>query len=131
MKLCAIDQAVLGVSPRLPRIRKRHGRCFELAALGQQQDPTWTLVHGRIHGWIGHAWLVRADEVYDTVLDKFMSVEQYTAQERAVPERTYSLKEAARMICDSGYWGPWHKTQASVNGMVWQRNGMVSQRRRR
>jgi len=114
------------VSPRLRRIRKRSGRCFELAAKGQQQDPTWTLFH-----WVIRAWLVRGDEVYDAVLDKFMSVDQYTGQERAVPERTYSLKEAARMICDAGYWGPWHETHGNVNGMVWQRNGMVSQRRRR
>jgi hypothetical protein len=86
------------------------------------QDPTWTLVHGVIREWIGHAWLVRGDEVYDAVLDKFMSVEQYTDQERAVPERTYSAKEAARMICDAKYWGPWHETHGNVNGMVRQRS---------
>jgi len=91
--------------------------------MGQMQDPTLTLVHGVIREWIGHAWLVKCDEVYDAVLDKFMPVEQYIAQERAVPERTYSAIEAAKIISRASCWGPWHETKGNVNGLLGKRGG--------
>lgn len=46
---------------RIPRLRKREGRCYELGLRGCLQAPEWKLVHGTCNGHngtrIGHAWL--------------------------------------------------------------------------
>lgn len=103
--------------PRV-RARDRTHRCYELAGKGQQRDPSWTLVHGTIRGWIGHAWLEKDGAVYDAVLDRFMSVEQYVEEFGAKVERRYSRKEAAHEILSAQRltWGPWHATKGAGLG---------------
>ncbi len=61
-------------SPRL-RVRRRQGRCYELAFKGLLAAPEWTLVHGTVSNRsaaadqsnaerIEHAWLERDGQVY-------------------------------------------------------------------
>lgn len=97
--------------PRLPRIRKRAHRCYELAGRGQQRDPSWTLVHGTLESCIGHAWLEKEGTVYD----RFMPIAQYIEEYAALAERRYSAKEAAEAMLSAkrATWGPWHKTDAA------------------
>jgi hypothetical protein len=86
------------------RPRNRQHRCFELAARMQCDDPTWSLVHGYIDGWIEHAWLRREGVVYDAVQDKSYTVEQYTTEFAAKEVASYDLKTACRLIAYSGLY---------------------------
>lgn len=110
-----MEATLVTAVPTGPRVRARNrkGRCFELAGKGQWRDPSWTLVHGSIFGWIAHAWLVKDGMVYDAVGDQFMSERDYQEQYQSVIERSYQWKEAAMFLADSPHWGPWHKTSAS------------------
>jgi len=95
------------------KVRRRLGRCFELAGRGQQMvDPTWTLVHGRIAAvpglLVAHAWLEKRGVVYDPVLDRLMPARQYARDQSAVIERRYSFWQAVKASHASGHWGPWH-----------------------
>lgn len=104
-------------SPRV-RARNRQGRCFELSLKGQLLDPSWTLVHGSIFGWIGHAWLIKDGTVYDPVLDQYLTQIENGQMREAVVERTYQLKEAAGLCASAGHYGPWHATSATVQGRL-------------
>lgn len=102
--------------PRLPRIRKRTDRSYELAAKGQQRDPSWTLVHGTLKRGIEHAWLEKDGSVYDPVADFFMASDQYVAALQAVAERRYSALEATEEMSSRKVktWGPWHTTKGAL-----------------
>lgn len=104
--------------PRL-NVRRRMGRCFELAGRGQQAvDPTWSLVHGYIAVFpdkprrnclmMAHAWLQKGHTVYDPVVDSVFSSKEYTDRFGAKPQRRYSAALAARFIHAFKHWGPWH-----------------------
>jgi hypothetical protein len=53
---------------RVPRLRKREGRCYELALRGCLKASEWELVHGecidKFGNRIGHAWLEFDGESY-------------------------------------------------------------------
>jgi hypothetical protein len=102
------------LSCRLPRIRNRKGRCYELAAMGCfVPGPGWVLVHGEVNGppptvgRIGHAWLELDGLVYDPVLDQAIGQDVYTAKFSAIPVTRYTSVEAANQIATRGHYGPW------------------------
>ena len=103
----------------LKRIRKRQGRCYELAyraMLYETGAEKFTLVHGTIRDWIGHAWIELGDgRVYDPVLNTYFLAVEYIAAMRAVAERRYNHIEAMRMA-KHGNSGPWHATSGAGHG---------------
>jgi hypothetical protein len=103
----------------LKRVRDRRGRCYELAFKAVHEEPgadKFTLVHGYVHTTFGdalaHAWIETSDgRVYDTLLDRYMAIDEYTAERGAVIERRYTRMEAVQLAADTGdLGGPWHKT---------------------
>jgi hypothetical protein len=97
---------------RLPRVRKRIGRCYELSYAGLLQAPSWILVHGYVaHAReveCGHAWLERDGLVYDAVLDELMPASVYRAHVCATELKRYTSVEAAREMLRTGHSGAWH-----------------------
>jgi hypothetical protein len=106
----------------LARIRKRQGRCYELAVtvmLGEAEADQWVMVHGRLklakafgrpglEGWYDHAWIVLDDgRIYDVVHDHYSSSEQYRARWGAVADHHYSQSDTSRLIDVSRNYGPW------------------------
>ena len=98
---------------RLSRIRKRTGRCYELALKGVLQAPEWILVHGEVRGpegqRIGHAWLEgpSSDTVYDAVCDAVCSREAYLTHFAGVELARYTCKEASANVVQQSHYGPW------------------------
>ena len=96
---------------RTKRIRKRAGRCYELAMRGCMQAPEWELVHGecdvRSGGQIGHAWLEFDGEAYCPVLDDTMPVSVFLRVQGARTHARYSSEDAAILMLRSGHYGPW------------------------
>jgi hypothetical protein len=109
-----------GSGPRI-RARTRARRCYELAARGLLQDPSWRLVHGTNLGMAGHAWLTKDGIVYDAVRDQYMAADVYAQKRGAVAERHYGPNEAAEQVCLAGHWGPWHETAGAVQGVIRRR----------
>ena len=68
----------------LKRIRKRHRRCYELAAWIELDD-------GRI---------------YDAVKDSYEPAEQYMARNEAIVDHRYSQREMCHLVSVSGNAGP-------------------------
>jgi hypothetical protein len=107
----------------LARVRKRAGRCFELAWRVMAYEPgaeRFTLVHGGIlqhrtlsENMIAHAWIELDDgRVYDPVTNKYMPTGEYAARRRAVVERRYDQREAMRASVEAGgHYGPRHETK--------------------
>jgi hypothetical protein len=108
----SILAALIDIDCRLPRIRKRDGRCYELSYAGQLQAPSWILVHGYVahaHGVeCGHAWLERDGLVYDAVLDELMPASVYKADVCATELKRYTFVKAASEMLRTGHSGPWH-----------------------
>lgn len=105
----------------LRRVRKRHGRCYELALKIMSREPgaeRFALVHGYIgHRMpIGHAWIETGDgRVYDPVDDRYLPAAEYAASQGAVVERRYTRTEAMRMMVErDGHCGPWHPSPVGV-----------------
>jgi hypothetical protein len=104
------------------RARSRRGRCYELAFKGQIRDTSWILVHGTVRGRlrngtigrIGHAWLVKGQEVYDPVLDASTTAEEYANKYAAVEERRYTAEEMAKLVLSTNSRGPWHETNGAT-----------------
>ena len=103
----------------LRRVRKRLGRCYELAFRIMFEEPgaeKFALVHGHVstlRGVIGHAWIEIGDgRVYDPVLDRYVPAEDYIAGLSAVIERRYTKLEAAKIAVHARYYGPWHEIDA-------------------
>lgn len=98
---------------RIDRVRDRRGRCYELAAKGQEKAPAWLLVHGEVNACpqgvarTGHAWLELDGVVHDPVLDLEFSVEGYAFFVGAVEAIRYTRDEAAQRMVESGHYGPW------------------------
>lgn len=82
---------------RIKRIRKRVGRCYELAMRGCMQAPEWELIHGECDvcsgGRIGHAWLEFDGEAYCPVLDKVMPAGEFVRRLDARVQVRYSSEE--------------------------------------
>jgi hypothetical protein len=98
---------------RLPRIRIRTGRCYELAFRGASRAPRWSVVHGHIvcdGVRIAHAWLLNGGEVFCPTYDRTFGEAEYLAIHGGVPTVTYTLLEANRLLCLHGHYGPWHKS---------------------
>src|ERR1035437_3222303 len=102
----------------ISRLRKRHGRCYELALRVMLHEPgaeRFTLIHGRISQiknddyLINHAWINLNDgRIYDPVLDKYIPAVEYLATRCAVIERQYTHEEAMSISVKAGHYGPWH-----------------------
>lgn len=102
---------------RLPRIKNRAGRCYELACKGLMRAPDWLLVHGR-YGHdvsLGHAWLLREGQIFCPTYDRLFEEQLYYAFANAVPEVTYTHVDAAVNIVRQGHYGPWER-MADSNG---------------
>ena len=102
----------------LARIRKRDGRCYELALKAMLLEPEadrWTLVHGRV--WRGipgelidHAWIELDDgRVYDPVKNTYMPGRQYRLMRKVVEVRRYTKQEAMALCAEAKHYGPWQK----------------------
>jgi hypothetical protein len=96
----------------LRRIRKRQGRCYELANRVVFKETGWRLIHGRLHASVPvvpyeHAWLERDGNFYDPVLDKWFDAAEYVTTFGAVIDRSYSAKEAAHALLEHNHHGPW------------------------
>lgn len=111
---------------RIPRLRKRAGRCYELALRGvlraAELEEEWTLVHGTCRGiagsTIGHAWLERGAMVYDPVCDQQFTFEDYATTYGALSIVRYSSPEAAMALLTAGHYGPWDPL-ACIDGTRW------------
>jgi hypothetical protein len=77
--------------------------------MGQQRDPSWTLVHGRCtRAGFGYAWLERDGMAYRPVLDRFQPVAEFYREQHAVPVHRYHMSAAARAMIEAGWhWGLW------------------------
>jgi hypothetical protein len=69
----------------LKRVRKRQGRCYELAYRAMSYEPEahkWKLVHGSIlrSMRVAHAWVLlpEVDQIYDPVFNKYFGAREYT-----------------------------------------------------
>jgi len=111
---------------RIPRLRKRAGRCYELALRGvlrgAREGEEWTLVHGTCRGiagsTVGHTWLERGGVVYDPVRDQQFTAEEYATTYGAASVVRYSSREAATAGGMAGNYGPWEPL-ARIDGLVW------------
>jgi hypothetical protein len=96
----------------LARIRKRQGRCYELAARVMMDEvgaDQFTLVHGYCHTrFFGHAWIELGDgRVFDPVLDVTWSADEYAKRLGAEAEHRYSQMEFAKLMSATRVYGPW------------------------
>jgi hypothetical protein len=112
----------LGTMRSLRRVRKRRGRCYELAFRVMHEEPgaeRFVLVHGVVGKRFGHAWIelddgTVYDPVYDPVSDRCVPADEYTAMFHAVVERRYTRAEAIDKMLENGF-GPWHDTAGVTN----------------
>jgi hypothetical protein len=92
----------------LKRIRKRAGRCYELALKVMTEEPgaeKFTLVHGRGPLGVPHAWVETGDgRVYDAVADSYTPIDEYQCS----AERRYTQAEARQAMLENRTSGPWH-----------------------
>jgi hypothetical protein len=99
----------------LRRVRKRPGRCYELAfrvVFENPDDMDLLLVHGRARFLdfelpFDHAWVVQGDKVYDPVMDIWMPEVVHDRDWAAVPEAVYSKVQAARLLSMTKRYDPW------------------------
>jgi hypothetical protein len=100
----------------LERVRKREGRCYELAWRVMCDEPGadhFTLVHGCAGpNLIGHAWIDLNDgHVYDPVRNEYVLAADYAAfMGGAVTDHRYTRLEAMTVSAAAGHYGPWHAT---------------------
>lgn len=95
--------------PRL-EVKVRGGRCYELAARGQLNAPSWVLVHGEVtfsSVRLAHAWLETARMVYDSTLDKKFGKLEYRSRFHSLAFHRYDAKEAAKLMARHRDYGPW------------------------
>jgi hypothetical protein len=96
-----------------PRLRN----CYELAAramIYEEDAPKWRLVHGKLYGKIGHAWIMLSDQLlYDPTDHEYICDPEVLAYFH--PERLYSQHEACTQINASGHYGPWHETPLELS----------------
>lgn len=95
---------------RVPRIRNRRGRCYELAYEGAMRAPQWLLVHGYFDCQgvrLGHAWLLHEGKIFCPTLDRVFDEAAYYAEHQTVPLVTYTLHQAANLVIEHKHYGPW------------------------
>jgi len=110
------SKELLGLSCRIPRLRRRLGRCYELSYLGLLADAEWTLVHGSLRGpesqggWVGHAWLHRKSDqmIFDPAQDLLLSRFDFQLKHRQKTHCEYSRMQAMLFATHFGHYGPWH-----------------------
>ncbi len=96
----------------------RLGRCYELAGrwlLDHSDDDDALLVHGHIYNpfeggnysELDHAWIVKADQVWDPTLGKWWNKEAYYQLFRVEEYATYTFEEMAKLMLQTKHWGPW------------------------
>ena len=98
---------------RVPRLRKRAGRCYELSFRGILQAHDWVVVHGTCNGppgvgTIGHAWLERDGMVFCPSADKSFQLHEFIRTHSAVGIARYSFADACAMVGEFRHYGPWH-----------------------
>ena len=98
----------------LSLVRKRQGRCYELAykvLMDEPDVPGLLLVHGtvvEVRTRISHAWLMLPDgRAYDPVLKRYFSAREYVGRFEAIADRSYTPKEAAEAALHHKHFGPW------------------------
>ena len=94
-------------------LRRRKGRCYELAYRGVQQANEWRLVHGEVdgppgHERIGHAWLELGETAYNPTDDTFHPCWRFRIMLRATPIAFYPIGAAHEKAAQFGHFGPWH-----------------------
>jgi hypothetical protein len=100
----------------LRRVRNRAGRCYELAWKVMIDEPGSDQFQ-LVHGWLtlpqfpqlyGHAWIVLpGDRIYDPVMNRYFTHEEYAAKFNAAVERSYSRQEAFEALRHYHHFGPW------------------------
>ena len=103
--------------------KKRLGRCFELAGSYVLSNPDLILVHGTIFSSaepLAHAWVENSEmEVYDLVENKTYGPGEYYQKHDAKKIVTYTQKELAAEVVETGTWGPWkEKGYKDIPGLV-------------
>ena len=87
------------------------GRCYDTAAreiISGRVSEGSILVHGRIGGSLGHAWIELAGRIWDPESKQWFPKDEYLSGTRAVEDRRYTREGMAQQIADSGHSGPWH-----------------------
>lgn len=105
---------------RLPRVKDRRGRCYELAYKGVMRAPSWTLVHGCFEcdgARLGHAWLLRDGEIFCPTFDRVFDESEYYAKHHTVPLVTYTVMEAVRFAVIHKHYGPWLREDELLVGI--------------
>lgn len=110
------DRDVIGLKCRIPRLRKRLGRCYELSYEGLCRDPDWTLVHGALKGapelggWVSHAWLLKESDqmIFDPAQDRLFAKYEYQLRHKPKVYAEYNLFEAMCFVAHFKHSGPWH-----------------------
>lgn len=104
-------------------VRKRLGRCYELAAKALCFDRAFSdgavLVHGMVTSpfpdtplqTIDHAWVEDGDRLWDPTLNRFYARADYYSRFDAVAVDRYTLVEAAKQTAKHGHWGYWTDRQ--------------------
>lgn len=95
---------------RLPRVRSRLHRCYELAWHGVMRAPEWTMIHGYLDCdgvAVGHAWLAHDGQVFCPTSDRLFTQAEYEAEMKPVILATYSQKQAAAEAIAHRHYGPW------------------------
>jgi hypothetical protein len=97
---------------RIPRLRFRARRCYELAYLGamraHEHGEEWRIVHGVWSEYgFGHAWLVKDGTTFCPTSDRAFSEQEYRETHHAEPRIIYTREQAARLASEHGHFGPW------------------------
>jgi len=109
----------------LARIRKRNGRCYELAARAMLYEPDsdqFTLVHGSAahpdHGGrrLNHAWIELDDgrTIYEPVTDSRQPAAYLAATYQLLVDHRYSRQEACALMSATRNYGPWTEAERAA-----------------
>jgi len=101
----------------LARVRKRDGRCYELALTVMLNEPgaeQFTLVHGTVRSLsydpplrIGHAWIELGDgRIYDPAADRYEPPKRWWKQARV--QHRYGRSDVAHLVAMFAHNGPWN-----------------------
>jgi hypothetical protein len=106
------------------RHKNRDGRCFELSLSYLLDHPEYTLVHGTLNSDVlplAHAWIENQNGyVYDLVKNQEFPVQEYYQKYQAKKVVTYSIKEAAVQMSETGTSGPWDDKYKNIPNLVHQ-----------
>jgi len=93
----------------------RLGDCYRSAGhyVMDHRTDEYRMVHGTVDlrgVAISHAWVEFRDVVYEGVQGQFYAKSSYYRVMRAVPEQTYTAREAMDKMLETGVFGPWGPT---------------------